>query len=370
MLARVPKLFLLGALLALGSAPAQANRITALVVSNSVAEAPASAGVLPKTGEFEKNLFSYGNDRVSDAVIMSGRNLTKEKLVQRLAAFTERLEGSELVLFVYVGAAAHGADGSAYLVPSDWDGKSEAGLVPLRDLLASIRTKGRGLVFIDGLEMPAAKWTATSVRPGLGASLKAEAAPDRLQIAALDVKVGKSAPAALIADVLARQIGKDDVLKLPKLASLVKDEVTFETRRFPLVLGSVSGQLDLKRLGQKEQREKAMRCQSARGEPSATNAFADLDLGTRQAEVQNGQPGGVKLAAQGGTPVASGRWGWWWYCPDVEEVARVEEKPSFRPAQPTYRAPAQPAPQPRAPAYRGGPGGGPGGGGGSWVPGG
>lgn len=323
-------------LAALG-AEAGASKITVLVVGGRAEQRNAATDPTHQFGEFERNLFAYGSDAISDAVIMGGRNLSKERLEQRIHAFNARIDESAVSLFVYIGPTVHSADGSAYLVPANWDG-SESGVVPLKDLMASLRAKGKGLVFIDSLEPPPSAINSAKLRPGLGTSLKAEAAPDRLLIAAIDVRSEAGMAQTPISNVLYRQIGKVDLISLPSLASHVKDEVTFETRnrRYPSVFGSIGGFADMKRLSTNEQVEKAKRCRVARGEPAPTNEFAE-------------RPTEMRVASDG--PHVASRFDWWWYCPEGDDERAVVSGPKPLKSVVTTPRPASPSGPPPSKAY-------------------
>ncbi len=316
---RAAALVLLAALWAFWQQPAAASKLVALVVGNETSDGGADrANLTSKLSELKSSLFSYGDE----TYIIEGINLPGEQLAERIRIFEARLGEAEIAFFYFYGMGAHSLGGTSYLVPQGWDGRREEELVALGRLLERMRLnpKRRGLVFLDALKPTTVSGWQPALRPGLG-SLGKEADDDRLQIALLEIP-GSSQSGGFLTTALVRQL-QGERIKLPQFASLVQEDVNFDTdtRHVPLVFGSLGGAPELRRLSKEELAAKQQKClagreQMARDEP-------------------------VRLA--GPTREAS-RTFWHWFCPELQPPASARPVPieprASRQARPDDREPA------------------------------
>lgn len=310
MLRRAAGLLLLLGLSSFWQQPAAAGKLIALVIGNESPDNGLSkTDLTAKLGELKTSLFKYA----SETVIIDGMNLSREQLLDRIGRFEAGLEGAEVAFFYYAGLGAHNLDGSSYLIPHGWDGSQEGELVAIGSLLEKMRANAnsKGLVFLDALKPKAATGWQPSVRPGLG-SLSREADPDRLQIAFLEMASGAAGSGGLLNKALLRQL-QPERIKLPQFASLVKEDVSFDTGSIhvPRLFGSVGGELELRRLSNEELAAKQQKC-------VASNKVAltePMNLGATSRESSRSRF-------------------WQWFCPELSPPASVRRAPDeSRPAQ-------------------------------------
>jgi uncharacterized membrane protein YgcG len=351
---RAAGVLLLIGLMCLWHQPAAASKLVALVIGNESPDNGLSrADLNSKLSELKSSLFKYG----SETHIIEGMNLSREDLLERMRKFEAGLAEAEVAFFYYAGVGAHNPDGNSYLVPQGWDGRQEAELVAIGSLLERMRgnPNSRGLVFLDALKPKTASGWQPTILPGLG-SLSKEADQGKLQIAFLEMMPGPAGAGGILTRALLRQL-QPERIKLPQFASLVQEDVSFDTGSIhvPRLFGSVDGSLELQRLSKDELAAKQQKCLANR----ESNSFGEpMGLGARPKEASRSRA-------------------WFWYCPEPPPPLSAAPAPEpRRQAKPDRKVPVAEKPSaPRRayvrseggrPSYRGGGGGGGyGGGGGS-----
>ena len=163
----------------------------------------------------------------------------------------------------------------------------------------------KGLVFLDALKPTSATTWQAAFRPGLG-TLGREAADDRLQIASLEMVPEPATSAGYLTRALVRQL-QPERIKLPQFASLVQQDVSFDTGNIyvPRLFGSLSGPLELQRLSPEELAAKQQRC-----------------IASREKDAPDGP---IRLAAR--PDEASRNVFWHWFCPEPPRPTATRPAP-------------------------------------------
>ncbi len=310
MIKHAATLALLVALSGLWHQPAAASKLVALVVGNETQDdGLGHADLTSKLAELKNSLFNYGDE----TYIIDGVNLSKKEFSERIGRFEAKLKEAEIAVFYFSGIGAHNLAGNSYLVPRGWDGRQEDELIALGGLLERMRLNPniKGLVFLDALKPASASTWQPTVRPGLG-TLGREAEDDRLQIASLEMLPEPASSAGYLTRALVRQL-QPERIKLPQFASLVQQDVSFDTGSIyvPRLFGSLGGSLELQRLSREELAAKQQRCIASREKDA-------LDAPMRVAARPDEMSRNVF---------------WHWFCPEPPRPASARPAPE----QPRHR---------------------------------
>ena len=299
------------------AAPAEAaTKLVALVIGNASEQAGYSAADMrDKLEKLKTQLFRYGADYHG---VVEAVDMTRAQLSDRVQDFTGRVQGADVALVVYAGATLHDSDGATYLVPAGWDGKSNDGLYPLKEILAQLRldAKGKGLLFIDtprssnGMSLPA------GFEGGIGNLQRADKDDVLITYASMP---GGSKP-QLIDRVTSHFAPK--TVKLPQLAALVQQDVMFDTGGMivPRISGSVHAELNLEQLEEDALNSKRAQCVAEAAKASAGTAFAAASpAGGVTTVASRVDEGGAR-----GRPVTTP---WPYFCPGFGEPSKPASKP-------------------------------------------
>ena len=295
------------------AAPAEAaTKLVALVIGNASEQAGYSAADMrDKLEKLKTQLFRYGADYHG---VVEAVDMTRKQLSDRVQDFTGRVQGADVALVVYAGATLHDSDGATYLVPAGWDGKSNDGLYPLKEILAQLRldAKGKGLLFIDtprssnGMSLPA------GFEGGIGNLQRADKDDVLITYASMP---GGSKP-QLIDRVTSHFAPK--TVKLPQLAALVQQDVMFDTGGMivPRISGSVHAELNLEQLEEDALNSKRAQCVAEAAKASAGTAFAAAS-----------PAGGVTTVASRVDERRPVTTHWPYFCPGFGEPSKPASKP-------------------------------------------
>lgn len=236
-----PPHILLGALgLLLGSAagiaPAAANSV-ALVIRDLDGQAGDKIASRKAVDEIADSLWAHGVDVINTAPAANKHAAIKQVIK---AEFERKLEGADVALLYYVGTATTGGDRSYVL-----NGSNTANApVEVQELLKSMGRSKHSVAILDIVRNRAAK-TQPALKPGLG-SITPMSSSQLLAFSTVsDDQAQDGLP--LTASLAKYLTSEQKPLKLVRLASLVRDDVAFETggRYVPWVVGGMPDNMEL-----------------------------------------------------------------------------------------------------------------------------
>ena len=233
------------ALAALGLATPASARQVALVIRD--AEAAKLKGASDDTMRaLSELLWAYGVE------VIDTSRIAQDRVPSIMPEFERKLEGTDIALLYYVGVARTGAERTTILAPGSagTQGNNAAPLV-VQSLLDSMRAKSkRSVAMLDVLKRRGdIRQTRDAELPGLS-GIKAVA--DTQLVSFTNTFVDQAGTANLpMTSSLMRQLQGDrqQPIRLTRLASLVKEEVMFETGNLyvPWVVGSLPDGIELRR---------------------------------------------------------------------------------------------------------------------------
>ena len=339
-----------------------ASAVEVMVVGNAAPDAGLSQEtVVKKLKGLMTKLYSY--EGVNPIVYAA--NLSRAALEPRLREFEEKMAGADFVIFYYLGLGVRDASGASFLVPFGWNGNGiNSELVPVKGILEKMRTaaNGKSLFIVDGVDPdPAREWKHEGFKPGLG-----------------DIERETKAGGVLIAYNHEPLAGKDGTLfnaslekrvsgplQLKQLASLVQEDVSFETSgtKVPRLTGVISVSLQLKQASPDESAEKKKQLCTAANE----QAEAKVRLASNGSGVASSEPAETAAAIVIGEKASkTSSAATWFFCPfdtddneDDVRTPRPHAKPRRElPPPAAGREPRRQAPPPRQVYDRSGGGGG------------